>query len=672
AEVLGTPVATKPHADPRLAAEHALVRARYHFWQTEYGAAIAVLDEVGTVPADTRVRLAAAGARAAIAVGDAARARRCVAAAREHAHDAAGQARAWCAAGFVQLSLGDVEAAAASLHAGLAAARSAREPQRALRGQLLLAECERRCGRPAAAQARLARVRRVEAEWLPAILRVRAELLETLLGAPGIDDEHARRVAESRALPALVCYATDRRQAVEPGGPLDIGAATIVSVLQTCHAAADEESALTDVCVRVRRYLVAAAVSIHVHVRGVVRAIAASGARVGGESAVPVPATCQSAALGVHQGPSSLNVPIRYAGAVVGALAVRWPVPRPPAPVGTRDWLAMVGAAVAPLVGMHVSRLERPPARAAEALVGRSAPMETLRRAVCAAAAAPFPVLVEGESGSGKELVARAIHRLGPRRDKPFGALNCAALPDDLVESELFGHARGAFTGAVGERAGVFEDAHGGTLFLDEVGELSLRAQAKLLRVCQEGEVRRLGDTAVRRVDVRLVCATNRDLRQEAAAGRFRHDLLYRLDIVRIAIPPLRERGEDVTLLADHFWQEMAAKVGKRAVLAAATREALARYAWPGNVRELQNALASLAVRAPNRGIVGPEMLPVQFVGGKAAPVRTLGDARRGFEREFVRATLARAGGRPSRAAAELGVTRQGLTKLIARLDIRA
>ena len=195
--------------------------------------------------------------------------------------------------------------------------------------------------------------------------------------------------------------------------------------------------------------------------------------------------------------------------------------------------------------------------------------------------------------------MAKAIHRSGLRRDRPFCTLNCAALPDDLIEAELFGHARGAFTGAVNERAGVFEEAHGGTLFLDEIGELSPRAQAKLLRVIQEGELRRIGENLSRRVDVRIVSATNRNLRQEVSAGRFRLDLLYRLDVIRLAVPPLRDRREDIVVLADHFWREATARIGSRAVLGAATTAALARYDWPGNVRELQNVLAALAVRSP-------------------------------------------------------------------------
>jgi transcriptional regulator with GAF, ATPase, and Fis domain len=279
-------------------------------------------------------------------------------------------------------------------------------------------------------------------------------------------------------------------------------------------------------------------------------------------------------------------------------------------------------------------------------------------------------VLIEGESGSGKELVARAVHRGGPRRDRPFCTLNCAALPDDLVESELFGHARGAFTGAVAERVGVFEEAHSGTLLLDEVGELSLRAQAKLLRVIQEGELRRIGENVSRRIDVRIVAATNRDLRHEVAAGRFRLDLLYRLDVLHIVVPPLRERRDDIPFLIEHFWREAAGRLGSRATLSAAAVALLARYAWPGNVRELQNVLAALVVRVARRGVVAPEALPPQLREQTSGPSCRLELARRRFEEGFVRAALVRSGGRRALAAAELGVTRQGLSKLMTRLGI--
>ena len=196
-----------------------------------------------------------------------------------------------------------------------------------------------------------------------------------------------------------------------------------------------------------------------------------------------------------------------------------------------------------------------------------------MSKAIARAANAPFTVLIEGESGSGKELVARAIHRAGCRRERRFCAFNCAAMPEDLVDAELFGHAKGAFTGAAAERLGLFESADGGTVFLDEVGELSARAQAKVLRVLQEGEIRRIGENFTRPFDARLVAATNRPLaRPKSTRGRFRQDLLYRLDVIRINVPPLRERLEDIPLLAARFWRQSADRIGSKAVLGQSAR----------------------------------------------------------------------------------------------------
>jgi transcriptional regulator with GAF, ATPase, and Fis domain len=279
-------------------------------------------------------------------------------------------------------------------------------------------------------------------------------------------------------------------------------------------------------------------------------------------------------------------------------------------------------------------------------------------------------VLIEGESGSGKELVARGVHRFGPRRDRRLCTVNCAALADDLLEAELFGHARGAFTGAVGERAGLFEEADGGTIFLDEVGELSPRAQAKLLRVLQDGEVRRVGENMPRRIDARVIAATNRRLDEEVAANRFRADLRFRLDVVRIAVPPLRERASDIPALASHFWNEAAARVGTSATVAAETLSALSRYDWPGNIRELQNVMASLAVHAPRRGRIAPGVLPAHIARAAATSATTFEAARHEFERRFVRAALAHAGGQRARAARTLGLSRQGLAKMMRRLRI--
>jgi transcriptional regulator with PAS, ATPase and Fis domain len=306
-------------------------------------------------------------------------------------------------------------------------------------------------------------------------------------------------------------------------------------------------------------------------------------------------------------------------------------------------------------------------------MAGSSAAVIGLRHSVVGAASAPFPVLILGESGSGKELVAKSIHAASDRRGRRFCAVNCAALPDELCEAELFGHTRGAFTGAAIERAGLFEEADGGTLLLDEVGELSLRAQAKLLRVIQEGEVRRLGENAHRRVNARIIAASNRALREEADAGRFRRDLLFRLDVIRIRVPPLRDRPEDIPCLTAQIWRTARESVASRAELSQGAVEALTRYHWPGNVRELQNVLFALAAYAPRSGRVGPDRLPGHIKGECAtvAQAQTLEDGRREFDRRFVREALVRAGGRPTRAAEQLGVTRQGLAKLLARLEIK-
>jgi transcriptional regulator with GAF, ATPase, and Fis domain len=367
------------------------------------------------------------------------------------------------------------------------------------------------------------------------------------------------------------------------------------------------------------------------------------------------------------------GAPVTYAGRTIGAVVCRWAVGAPVDATDAETLLVTAAAALAPHVQGVLDRDRHESERTDDALgfLGASPAIAALRERVRRAALAPFHVLVEGESGSGKEVVARALHASGPRRRRRFCALNCAALTDELIEAELFGHARGAFTGAVGERPGLFEDADGGTLFLDEVGELSPRAQAKLLRVIQDGEVRRVGENVARRVDARIIAATNRQLRDEASVGRFRADLLYRLDVIRIVVPPLRERPEDIVLLTRAFWRDASGRVGSRATLHPNTVAALARYHWPGNVRELQNVVMALAVNAPPRGTVPASRLPAAIVAqGDAQAALTLDAARRSFEERFVRAALARAGNRPCRAARDLGLTRQGLRKLLVRLRI--
>ena len=444
-------------------------------------------------------------------------------------------------------------------------------------------------------------------------------------------------------------------------------------VLDACQTTEDEHTTLGRLLVLLRDRLAASAVACLCAEHEQLRVIAHLGTLSGDFRAAQ-----QVLVSGVSSAPAPSTLPcegawaVRYAGTIVGALWVRW---SGAAAVRLGDADALMGvaaAAIAPAVQACVER-GRVTAEAPDIpdLVGDSDIMRALRARVVRAAQSPFPVLIEGESGSGKELVARAIHRASPRRDRRFSALNCAALSEELAEAELFGHTKGAFTGAVAERSGLFEEANGGTLFLDEVSELSARIQAKLLRVLQENEVRRLGEAHVRRIDARIVAATNRPLSLEADAGRFRRDLRYRLDVVRLSIPPLRERLEDVPSLVRHVWSGLCEKTGSRAVLSPAAMAALGRYDWPGNVRELQNVLASVMVTSAARGPVPATQIPAHIARTAAlSNAPSLADARREFEARYVKAALARAHGRQAIAARELGVSRQGLAKVMARLGL--
>jgi DNA-binding NtrC family response regulator len=257
---------------------------------------------------------------------------------------------------------------------------------------------------------------------------------------------------------------------------------------------------------------------------------------------------------------------------------------------------------------------------------------------IARAAPTDATVLVRGESGTGKELVARALHAGSPRRDGPFVAVNCAAIPDGLIESELFGHEKGAFTGAANTTAGLVEAASGGTLFLDEIGELPAAAQARVLRFLQESEVRRVGSTRSRRVDVRVVAATHRDLVRMIASGGFREDLYYRLHVLEIVLPPLRERGDDILALADHLLQRAATRLGRiDLVLTAEARQAIGAHHWPGNVRELDNALERAAILC-DTGRITAELLALDPPPG-AEPVAppASGESLEDYFRRFVR-----------------------------------
>ncbi len=293
----------------------------------------------------------------------------------------------------------------------------------------------------------------------------------------------------------------------------------------------------------------------------------------------------------------------------------------------------------------------------ASGLVGDSAPMREVHRVLQLAARAELPTLITGESGTGKELAARAVHSMGPRAKGPFVAENCAALPESLIESELFGAEKGAFTGADKSRPGLFERAHGGTLFLDELGELPLGLQAKLLRVLETGVVRRVGGEKERRVDVRLVAATNRDLEAESAAGRFRADLMYRLDAMRILLPPLAARVEDIPALVDHFLRIEATRSGVERRVTQDVLAALARRAWPGNVRELANEVARLC--ALSSGDLDDPTL-VRDPAPTAAPPAgvPLTGTLEEIERRAIEAAIEANGGDKGAAAKQLGISR--------------
>jgi DNA-binding NtrC family response regulator len=297
-------------------------------------------------------------------------------------------------------------------------------------------------------------------------------------------------------------------------------------------------------------------------------------------------------------------------------------------------------------------------------LVARSSQMERVLDLVTRVAPTDATVLIEGESGTGKEVIAKAIHHASSRARGPFVAINCGALPEALLESELFGHVRGAFTGATANKRGLFEEAHGGTLFLDEIGEMPPALQVKLLRVLQSGEVRAVGSTQAATVDVRVLAATNRDLEQLVKQGVFREDLFYRLNVIAIRIPPLRERRDDIAALAEHFLERFAAKQSRSLRLGAPALERLVHHAWPGNVRELENAMERIAILAPGP-VIQPDDLPPAVSQddasgpGGAAPVNveTLADA----ERAHILQILERHNWNHSRATEVLGIGRTTL-----------
>jgi len=307
-------------------------------------------------------------------------------------------------------------------------------------------------------------------------------------------------------------------------------------------------------------------------------------------------------------------------------------------------------------------------------VIAVSASMRRVLDLATRVAAHPTTVLITGESGTGKEVVARAVHRMSPRRERAFVAVNCAAIPEHLLESELFGHVRGAFTGAVAERRGLFEEADDGTLLLDEIGDLPAGLQAKLLRVLQEGKLRRVGETRERDVDVRLIAATARDLEHEVAEGRFREDLFYRLNVVQLVLPPLRERPDDTEALATVFLERARARTGRPFTFGPGVITTFRARSWPGNVRELENVIERAIVLA-RTDVLGAEdfaegspVAPRQ-TGPEGAP-RPLRDVVAEAERAAIMRALEAAGGNRAVAAKVLGLGQRTLYYKLRALGI--
>ncbi len=318
---------------------------------------------------------------------------------------------------------------------------------------------------------------------------------------------------------------------------------------------------------------------------------------------------------------------------------------------------------------LYLSTLERRVSRtgALDAIVGHSARIQAVKDLIRQIAATDVTVLIQGESGTGKEMAANAIQSLSNRANSPFVKVNVAVLSKELIESELFGHEKGAFSGAIRQRKGRFEMADGGTLFLDEIGEMPLDSQVKLLRVLQEHEFERVGGTETLPLDIRLICATNLDLKKQVAEGRFREDLYFRINVVRIIMPPLRERPEDIPLLAEHFRQKYCSRYNMERTFDAEVLSTFQGYGWPGNVRELENAVEGAVVRSTGK-VITTSCLPEEVLGRPASVTMHLrpGVPLADVEKEYILSELARLGGNKSSVAKSLGI---GLKTLYRKLE---
>ena len=382
----------------------------------------------------------------------------------------------------------------------------------------------------------------------------------------------------------------------------------------------------------------------------------------------------------IHEPPTPplIRSPVLLGGVVVGSVEVE-----PPSSADARDLdllidlvdvlAAEIGLAIAE---RQVDVVQQPTRYRYDEIIGRGEEMRALQRTLDKVVEADATVLVQGENGTGKELIARAIHFNSQRSAHHFVATNCSAFNDNLLDSELFGHKKGAFTGAVVDKPGLFELADRGTFFLDEIGDMSPSLQVKVLRVIQEGTFTAVGDTQSRRVDVRIIAATHRDLRQMVDRGEFREDLYYRVNVINLVVPPLRERRDDIPVLVGHFLERAAAARGeKKKRLARSCLDRLLAHSWPGNVRELENEIERLVVLAGDAKVIGEELLSPRIVAAVTSADRvdeggSLREARERIERGIIGEVLSRHRWNKTRAAEELGMSRRNLIRKVDRYKL--
>ncbi|MEO6952993.1 MAG: sigma 54-interacting transcriptional regulator [Polyangia bacterium] len=377
--------------------------------------------------------------------------------------------------------------------------------------------------------------------------------------------------------------------------------------------------------------------------------------------------------------PTQVVAAVLLGGVVAGAVSL---VPPPEVDARELDLIADLVSVLAEELGLALSErqvdslIETPTRYAYDELIGHSRPMRTLQRLLDKVIDSDSTVLVQGENGTGKELIARAIHFNSSRAAHRFVVQNCSAFNDNLLDSELFGHKKGAFTGAIADKPGLFEMADRGTFFLDEIGDMSPSLQVKVLRVIQEGTFTPVGDTHSRHTDVRLIAATHRDLRTMVDRREFREDLFYRVNVINLIVPSLRERREDIPLLIEHFLEKSTRDRGKRRRLSRSCLDRLMKHDWPGNVRELENEIERLVVLAGDAKVLGEEMLSPRILAGSLmhenGAQTSLKEARAGVERDLIAEVLARHRGNKTRAAEELGVSRRSLIRKVVRYKLEA